>query len=196
MNETFLVGTPVWWEAAPPGRRVHGRVAAIVKPGESPLDAYQRLPHESWRYQMYPGRTRPTVSYVVRSEHRGRQELYWPSSQLHPVTALEAGGMRLTLTIGPVNWDELCRQKEMLLFEFAGGRPDWVEGLLGFIDDVQDQAAERLGEAAVFGETLPEGTEIECGFCNQENIHANSEGCCNGCGRRAWVKKKTSSTPS
>lgn len=54
---------------------------------------------------------------------------------------------KVMVDVAKVNWDLLRKQKMILLF-LEG---DHAEGLVNFIDDIQDQAAEILGEEAVFG---------------------------------------------
>ena len=55
-----------------------------------------------------------------------------------------------------IDWELLRQQKLKLVEMLMGGRvslrrTDALEGVVSLLDDLQDQAAEQLGEAAVFG---------------------------------------------
>lgn len=184
----FAVGSFVWWDTARKGRRLSGEVVAVVPAGCSAADAYTPKADESWRYPVFPGRTRPEVSYVVRVQRQRRRALYWATGPVHELSEESGIGIPVTVTLPSVDWVALRRQKEALLFVSEGGRrPAWSEGLLSMLDCIQDSAATALGEAVVFGVSLPGGSEAHCEFC-VKSVIVDEDGCCTCCGRRAWIR--------
>lgn len=55
---------------------------------------------------------------------------------------------KVMVDVSKVNWDLLRAQKRMLLDLDDNAHAD---GLVNFIDDIQEQAANLLGEEVVFG---------------------------------------------
>ncbi len=72
--------------------------------------------------------------------------------------ALGTGSKTLPLDLGGVDWKMLRKQKESLLraisivdVQISKKCQEDLTGILHLLDHVQDQAAERIGERAVFG---------------------------------------------
>jgi len=61
--------------------------------------------------------------------------------------------MKVTIDLSNVDWELLREQKEWLIStnSFIRYKTELGDGLLHLLDDIQDQAAEVLGEEAVFG---------------------------------------------
>lgn len=63
--------------------------------------------------------------------------------------------MNVTVTIKNVDWELLREQKESLFQELLKMRPgkrrDSLDGIVHFLDHVQDQVAEVIGKDQVFG---------------------------------------------
>ena len=71
---------------------------------------------------------------------------------------VKAGRNRLPVDLSGVDWKMLRRQKESLLRAISvvdvhinKKCQEDLTGILHLLDDIQDQAADRLGESAVFG---------------------------------------------
>ncbi|MDA8316477.1 MAG: hypothetical protein M0010_15100 [Actinomycetota bacterium] len=106
--------------------------------------------------------------------------------QFAPTHRPEAAGIELadapeatgtTVPVGlDVNWDLLRRQKAHLLALAAPGSvvsgKEHLDGVISLLDDIQDQAAEVLGEQAVFGDHHEEDgrlhdADAEVGTCDE-----------------------------
>lgn len=63
--------------------------------------------------------------------------------------------MRCLIDLSNTDWKLLREQKGKLFDSFINKRnnnQEWVEGLLNFLDYIQDEAAKQLSDETVFGE--------------------------------------------
>ncbi len=54
------------------------------------------------------------------------------------------------IDLSRVDWKELRKQKETLIRKITASNNDDLEGILNFLDHIQDEAAKELGEETVF----------------------------------------------
>jgi len=98
----------------------------------------------------------------------------------------------VNIKLDNVSWGILREQKELLVSLQGSGTVTQnlhYIGLVNFLDEIQDQAAEQLGAEAVFGEVSPfENPPMGCDTCGCLPGEGLTDGCNDpdGCG---WSRK-------
>lgn len=73
------------------------------------------------------------------------------------IEMVEVHGAQLLVDVGRADWDQLRKQKQELVHLALAGdvgetcSVEALDGVVNFLDSIQDQAAETLGDKAVFG---------------------------------------------